>query len=168
MIKGIGHVFSQIGISAIINMTEIPFLTSDNPVIWFNPSISEDEMKPYDLQAGGPIVLIFPVTPNIIIYEHSDMRDHFACSGLEYGELSDRSKVEIINRTICRFAYKAVFSQTSDQDELIRKSAGESSCLGTDTISLNNRELLFFQNVFGKPEKKPKWVRGGSEPKTMD
>jgi len=158
MIEGLGQVFGQIGIGVIHNMTGIPFLTSDNPVILFNPSIPEDEMKPYVLQVGGPIVLLFPVTPNIMIYGHSSMREHFACDGFGDGELSEPSKVEIINRNICRFAYKAVFSQKTDQEDLFHKYADESPILRTETIPVEKGEYLFFQSVFGKREVKPKWV----------
>lgn len=167
-VKGIGQVFNQIGIGAIHNMTGIPFLTSDNPVIWFDPSIPEDEMKPYVLQVGGPIVLFFPVTPNIMIYGHSSMRENFACYGFGDGELSDPSKVEIINRQIVRFTYKAVFSQTTDHEDLIHKYSEESPVLRTKTITVKMEEYLFFQSVFGKREVKPKWVEREVKHKGVD
>ena len=78
MLQGIEQVFDQIGLSAIHNLTDIPFLTSDNPVIWFDPSIPESNMQPYVLQPGGPMVLLFPVAPNLMIFGHSSMRGKFA------------------------------------------------------------------------------------------
>ena len=60
MLLGIGRVFDQVGIGALHNMTDIPFLTSDNPVVWFDPSVPEAKMRPYVLQGGGPVVLLFP------------------------------------------------------------------------------------------------------------
>jgi len=169
IIKRLGQqVFGKIGIGAIFNMTEIPFLTSDNPVIWFDPSIPEGKMKPYVLQVEGPIVLLFPVTPNIMIYGHSSMHEQFTYEGLGYGEISEPNKVEIMNRQICRFAYKAVFSQRADQEVLIHKYADESPILRTETIPGEKGEYLFFQSVFGKPEVKPKWVVREVKPKGVD
>lgn len=157
MIEGSGLVFDRIGIGAIFNTTEIPFLTSDNPVIWFDPSIPEDKMKPYVLRPDGPIVLCFPVTPNLMIYGHTSMREQFACDGFMDGELSDKNKVEMINRQVCRFAYKTVFSQGVGQETLIHKFADESPVLRTETIRVEKGKLLFSQWVFGKRQRKPKW-----------
>jgi hypothetical protein len=158
IIKGLGNqVFDKIGIGALHNMTEIPFLTSDNPMIYFDPSIPEDQMKPYTLQPEGPIVLLFPVTPEILIYGNTSMHEQFIFSGFGDGELSDPNHVESINRNICRFAYKAVYSQKTGQEELIKKYAEKSPILMTETIQTEKGELFFAQNVFGKRGSKPKW-----------
>jgi len=158
MIRGVGRVFHQIGIGALHNMTDIPFLTSDNPVIWFDPSVPEAKMRPYVLEIGGPVVLLFPVAPNLMIYGHSSMRERFAYDGFGNRELSERGSVKMMNRQICRFAYKAVFAHRAGQEALIRKHAGVSPVLRTKTISVKKGEIIFHQNVFGKRERKPKWV----------
>lgn len=87
MIKGIGNLLEQIGIGVLHNKTEVPFLTSDNPVIWFDPSLAESEMRPYAVRLDGPIVLMFPVAPDLMIYGHSTKQVQFACHGLCYGDL---------------------------------------------------------------------------------
>jgi len=158
MIRGIGQMFDQIGISALHNMTNIPFLTSDNPVIWFDPSVTEAEMRPYGLQNGGPIFLLFPVAPNLMIYGHSSLRERFASDGLEHGELSERKSVSVMNRHICRFAYKAVFAQRAGQEALIHEDADVSPVLRAKTIPVEKGEIVFHQSVFGKRVSKPKWV----------
>ncbi len=159
MIEGIGEkVLNHIGIRAVFNMTEIPFLTSDNPVIWFDPAVPEDEMKPYVLKIDGPIVLYFPISPNILIYGDSFIRERFGYHGLEYSEVCDPTWVEMVNQQICRFAYKAVYSQKTGQEDLINKYNDESPVLRTETTPIENGNFLFSQMVFGKRGKKPKWT----------
>lgn len=158
MIRGTGRVFDQIGIGALHNMTDTPFLTSDNPVIWFDPSVSEAEMRPYVLQAGEPVVLLFPISPSLMIYGHTSMREQFSYGGFGHSELSKLESVETMNRQICRFAYKAVFAQRAGQEALIKEHAHLSPVLLTKTLSVEKRKVVFFENVFGKRERKPKWV----------
>jgi hypothetical protein len=93
----------------------------DNPVIWFDPSVPESQMRPYTLQLTSPVVLLFPISPRLMIYGHSSMRAQFASHGFRYSELTNIESVEIMNRQLCRFAYDAVFAQSPGQEELIRE-----------------------------------------------
>jgi len=162
MLQGAAEVCEQIGISTLHNTTDIPFLTSDNPVIWFDPSVPEAQMRPYGLLPKGPIVLLFPVAPNLIIYGGSSMRERFVSEGLVYSKLSNRKFVKTINRHICRFAYRTVFAQRTGQEALIRKHADVSPVARTQTGPGEIVEYLVCDWVFGVREQKPKWVEYGS------
>lgn len=157
MLRGIGQVLDQVGLGVLHNVTDIPFLTSDNPVIWFDPSIPESNMRPYVLQPGGPIALLFPVAPDLMIFGHSSMREKFAQIGLEHGELSERRRAKVMNRHVCRFASKAVFAQKPGHEPLIRKYANISPVLRTDVIPHKEGEFIFHEQVFGERKRKPKW-----------
>src|SRR5512132_2140741 len=139
-------------------MTDIPLLTSDNPVIWFDPSVPESKMRPYVLQPSGPVVLMFPVTPNLMIYGHSSMRGPFESCGFRHTELRDRKKLKVMNRHICRFAYNTVFARTSGHERLIYKYADLSPVVQTSTIPIEQGEYVISQFVFGKRKRKPKWA----------
>lgn len=39
MLDGMGKLFSLVGFAAVHNNTGLPFITSDNPVLWFDPSL---------------------------------------------------------------------------------------------------------------------------------
>lgn len=156
-LSGLGQVFDKIGLGALHNLTDIPFLTSDNPVIWFDPSIPESKMQPYVLQPDGPIVLLFPVAPNLMIYGHSSMREKFAQIGFTHGELSERGRAKVMNRHVCRFAYKAVFAQEVGHEPLIRKYSNLSPTLRTNIIPHKGGEFVFYEHVFGERKRKPKW-----------
>lgn len=158
MIRGTGLVFDRIGIGALHNLTDIPFLTSDNPVIWFDPSVPEAEMRPYTLQTEGPVVLMFPVAPNLMIYGHTSMREPFGYEGLRHSDLTNRETAKTMNRQICRFAYKVVFARNAGQESLIREHAALSPVLRTEVITVEDGKLLVHQTVFGKRVRKPKWI----------
>jgi hypothetical protein len=158
MMRGIGQVFGRIGFGALHNKTEIPFLTSDNPAIWFDPSVKDSDLHPYVLRPDGPIVLLFPVSPSLVIYGDSPMRDQFVSEGLVVADLSETGLVEAINRQVCRFGYQAIFAQEAGQKRLIEEYAGLSPTIRFDRTGAGEGEAVFFEMIFGKRERKPKWV----------
>ncbi len=161
IIKGIGQVFSRIGIGVLHNKTAIPFLTSDNPVAWFDPSIPELNLKPYVLKPDGPIVLLFPVSSSMLIYGHTSILEQYVAEGLGHADLPDARFVEMINRQVCRFGYQAIFAQKMGQEELIQKHAEFSPTVRFDKfdkISTGKDQKVIFEMVFGKRERKPKWI----------
>ena len=158
VIKGFGQVFDRIGFCALHNKTEVPFLTSDNPVIWFDPSVKDSDLQPYVLRPDGPIVLLFPVSPSLVIYGDSPMRDQFASEGLGVADLSDTGLVEAINRQVCRFGYQTIYAQKAGQERLIQEHATLSPVIRFDRITKGKGEIVKFQMVFEKRERKPKWM----------
>ena len=158
MMQGIGQVFDQIGFYAMHNNTEIPFLTSDNPVIWFDPSVEDADLRPYVIRPDGPVVFLFPVSPSLIIYGDSSRRDKFVSKGVGIAYLSEAGYIEEINRQVCRFAYQALFAQSVGQERLIQEHAELSPTIRFDRIGAGEGAFVFFEMVFGKRERKPKWV----------
>jgi hypothetical protein len=161
LIEGIGQVFSRIGIGALHNRTTVPFLTCDNPVVWFDPSVLDTDLKPYVLRPGGPLVLLFPVSPSLLIYGHTSILEQFVSSGVGHADLADVDFVEMINRQVCRFGYEAIFARNAGQEQLIREHAAVSSTVCFERISTSKGEVVTFQMIFGKRERKPKWVEEG-------
>jgi hypothetical protein len=115
-IRGAGEVFARMGMGMGIlhNLTESSFVTSDNPVVWFDPSVSDTDLRPYVLQPDGPVALLFPVTPSFLIYGSSSIDSQFTSTGFGTVELRDAAKVERINRQICRFSYEAISRRDRD------------------------------------------------------
>lgn len=158
-IRAMGVIFDRIGLGALHNKTDISFLTSDNPVIWFDSLVPENKMEPYRLQPDSQIVMLFPITPKLMIYGHSSMRQSFSVHGLEHGDLTKRNIAKSMNRQISRFAYKAIFAQTSGHEPLIRNHAAKSPVLRSKVIPHEQGEFLWHQSVFGERTAKPKWRR---------
>jgi hypothetical protein len=158
IIGGIGQIFSRIGIGVLHNKTAIPFLTSDNPVAWFDPSIPELNLKPYVLKPDGPIVLLFPISSSMLIYGHTSILERYVAEGLGHADLLDAGFVEMINRQVCRFGYQAIFAQKMGQEGLIQKHAELSPTVHFDKIATDKDQMVIFEMVFGKRERKPKWI----------
>ena len=150
-----GKILDQIGLNVVYNTTDIPVLTSDNPVIWFDPSVPEEEMQPYNMQPGRPIILLFPVSPNLIILGASSWRDKFTRRGIEHLECGNREFVNEWNRCICRFAYETVFTRERGQEAVIEENADVSPVLETAETWPD----IQYQRVFGKRKRKPAWKK---------
>jgi hypothetical protein len=157
IVQGAARVFSQIGIGVFHNKTDIQFLTSDNPVIWFDPSVPDKKMKPYVLQPGGPVAVVFPITPDLLIYGDSSMHEQFIHEGLTHATLRNRHHVKFLNKNISKFAYNTVFAQKTGNEPVIRKYAEISPVLNTIVVQTENGEQIQFDNIFGERSNKPKW-----------
>ena len=151
------NVLDKIGFYVIHNTADIPFLTSDNPVIWFDQSISEVKMKPYDIQPGGPIRLLFPIAPNMMILGDSSLREKFVRNGIEHRKCKSCKFVNKCNRCICRFAYETVFTQGEGQEALINEHTDVSPVLETIELPHKKGRIILSQRVFGKRKRKPVW-----------
>lgn len=106
MVRGFCQVFDQMGFMVLHNKTGVTFLSSDNPVVWFDPSVPDADLQPYVLRPGGPVMLLFPVSPSVVIVGDSLGRDEFVANGLGIADLRKPHLAKMINRQVCRFAYE--------------------------------------------------------------
>lgn len=156
-LEGLGVLYDEIGIGIIHNTTNIPFFTSDNPVVWFDPSVSDDEMRPYKWNSGHPVILLFPISPDCMVYGASYLRDQFISHGIVHGDIPDPNLVEMMNRQICRFAYHVVISQQDGYDDFINQYATVSPVAQPLCLPLANGRTKGYTMVFGQRKPKPKW-----------
>lgn len=157
IIRAMGEVFDRVGLGVLHNVTSVDFVTSDNPVLYFDPATGSDDMLPYTLQASGNVVLMMPVSPTLMIYGTSWDKSRFASEGLGYGELDDVAKVRMMNETVIRFGYAAIFARGQPDVEIIRKHALLSPVLKAEQVTKDGRQGVQISNVFGPRQPKPKW-----------
>ena len=155
MMSGVGRILDQIWLNVVFNETDIPFLTSDNPVIWFDPSIPDEELQPYHIQPSGPIMMLFPIAPNLMIFGGSFLREKFARYGMEHVECRNCELVNKFNRCVCRFAYEIVFARDRGQETMIEEHADVSPVLEPTRIG----SYTVHQRVFGRRKRKPPWKK---------
>jgi hypothetical protein len=158
IIKGYGQVLNLMGFCTLTNKTNVPFLTSDNPVIWFDPSVQDADLQPYVLRPGGPVMLLFPVSPQLVIVGDSSKRDEFVVNGLDVADLTKPHIVMAINRQVCRFSYETVFAQESGHEKLIQKHADISPVPRFSGVPKGEGQIVVWKMEFGKRERKPKWI----------
>jgi hypothetical protein len=156
-VTAMGKVLGRMGFGIFRNVTHVPFLSSDNPVIYFDPTVAEESMQPYNLLPGGEVALLFPIAPDLMLYGFSGLRDVFAYGGLGYADLKDLQKVEIFNQLVCRFAYRAVFSRDPGVEAIVKRYAHESPVVKISIVRAQKGHLVQQRSVFGAREEKEKW-----------
>lgn len=157
MMQGMGQLFSTVGFAAVHNATERPFLTSDNPVLWFDPSLSFDEQRPYTVQPGGPVMLVFPVSPKLALIGSTRYKEVFGTHGLQHSDVPDAGMVDLINAQVCRFAYEAVIAQSLGQEEVIAEFASVSPVQEALPVPLAQGMATIHRYAFGRRHTKPRW-----------
>lgn len=157
-VRAMGMVLDRVGLGILHNLTDIPFITSDNPVVYFDPSRGDEDPVPYTLnRQGGTVVLCFPITPKLMLYGHSSMRESFAHYGLRHSDIAKVETVAMMNRNTSRYGYRAVFADRAGFEDLVRQHAHESPIVKSTIVQQGNGTLIWHQSVFGKREPKPKW-----------
>lgn len=157
IIKSIGKIIDSVGWVVFHNNTNRPFLTSDNPVVWFDSSLPFSQQKPYTINPLGPILVQFPISPKILLIGASEYRENFLHHGLVHTDTSSDKWIEHVNAQTCRFGYEAVISNTESQTELIAEFSDISPVHASNSVMINNKSALFHSFEFGHRRKKSKW-----------
>lgn len=137
------------------NDTVREFVTSDNPVVWFDPStVNANSFSPYLLAPGGPTVFILPVSPSICLYGSSTDEGY----GWDPVRTEDLRQVDAINEMVVRFAHRWVYSRNEDISDSVSRHQGISPIVKEKTFvhpSGDSRKV--WQWAFGAIGKKPRW-----------
>jgi hypothetical protein len=159
LMQGFAFLLDQLGFEAIHNKTDVSFLTSDNPVICFDPNVPEASVQPYQVRPPrGSVELLFPVDANTVLRGHTTLRRPGPLS-LRHVVLTNRQDAKRINRFVARFGYRFVFSRDSTHEALIAKHANVSPVV--KVISLRNPGGgvgIVSSCVFGPRPTKRKWT----------
>jgi hypothetical protein len=152
--NGFAIVLDQLEFEVIHNRTDVSFLTSDNPVVYFAPTVPDAKVLPYRVRPPhGEIELLFPIDADTVV------RGRTGPAGPRYVALSDRQFAKRINRFVARFGHRFVFSRDKTHEALIIKHAGTSPI--TKTINMTSptgEAFVLSECVFGTRPTKPKWT----------
>lgn len=154
----VGQVLDRIGVYVVHNSTGLSLLTSDNPVVWFDPSVPDVIQRPYELRQEGPAMLLFPISPTMLLMGDSSTRGAFVADGLIYGEAKDQAWVAHVNAQVCRFGYEAIFAREPGHEEIIIEHAGSSPVNESIEGVVDGKPVVINKMVFGRRGKKPKWT----------
>jgi hypothetical protein len=155
LVQGLSRVIAMLGLQVVHNETKTDFITSDNPVVWFDPLVPDDQMQPYRLDPTlGRVELLFPMTPRLLLRGHYGLR---GTSGLSHVRLSATSEVKRINRMAARFGYRFVFANSDSYGVLARKYAAASPTIRIQRIPQGAGELVLSEYVFAPRVQKKRW-----------
>ncbi len=158
LINKIGELFDTVGLAIIHNISDMPFLTSDNPVAWYDPSIPIESQNPYAISPDGPIAIQFPISPQMMLFGAKEYRERYCAEGLLHGEIPDVEWVRSVNTQTCRFGYGAVIAQQPGQEEMILAHSALSPVFDHSSLELGAKTLSMGRFVFGARVAKLKWI----------
>lgn len=153
---GFERVVSALTFEVLHNETGLDFLTSDNPVAVFDPSVAEVQMQPYRLRRDlRSIELLFPLTSRLMLRGTAGLRFK---SGVTHGTIASDQEIKRMNRLGAKFAYRIVFASSEDHSPLIRKHAAHSPVSKLEHWQEGKvGEMTMQTSVFGPRPTKPKW-----------
>jgi hypothetical protein len=156
--RGFGILLDHLGFEVRHNKTDVSFLTSDNPVVCFDPTVPEASVLPYQVRPPrGSIELLFPIDADTILRGHTGLHRP-GPPRLRHVTLTDRREAKRINRFVARFGYRFVFARDRTHEALIVKHASTSPV--SKAISVpgpTGGVLILNEYVFGPRPIKPKW-----------
>jgi hypothetical protein len=158
--RGFADIVDRVGLEVIHNTTDEMFVTSDNPVIYFDPDVPEQSMLPYTVHpACGSIELLLPVDASTVVRGRSDDKRRFTRDGIRHVKLTSRQEVRRINRLIVRFGYRFIFARDRAHEALVRKHANRSPVFETTVVpGPDGARSISVRSVFGKRRNKVKWT----------
>jgi hypothetical protein len=155
--RGFGIVLDHVGFEVIHNGTDVSFLTSDNPVVCFDPTVQEERVLPYRVRPPrGAIELLFPIDADTVLRGRTGLR-RTGPPHLRHVTLTDRQEAKRINRFVARFGYRFVFSRDRSHDALIVKHADTSPVMKAVSLPGPTGVFVGSECVFGPRPTKPKW-----------
>jgi hypothetical protein len=105
LVASLAPIFGRYGMIKIVhNTTDVPFLSNDNPVMYYSRGFGE-AITPYPRSPFDEIELFAPLTPAMAIY--SSTRTPGTAL---HSDISDRTVVDRLNRITVMFADRHIFS----------------------------------------------------------
>ena len=157
--EGVAKIFDAIGLEILENHTSKEFITSDNPVLYFDPTVSLGLMEPYNINRSRlDIEFMFPITPRFMLWGHSVLKGMPGqYNSVPSRILTDEAFVDRANMLATRFAYRAVFSNVSDHHSIVKRFSGRSPTTSTVHMKTTRGRSAHVRSTFSKRQAKPKW-----------
>lgn len=157
--QGFGRIVDQLGFQIMHNEVGLSFITSDNPIVYFDPDVAEQDMLPYTVRPPHRrIELLFPISSRVMLHGHSDLKAISSIQYLHHVSLTSRRELKRFNRLIARFGYRFIFADSRGHEPLVQKYAEKSPVLKSVTVpGPDGGQFILHQQVFGPRRSKPKW-----------
>lgn len=149
-----GNLCFRLGFEVLHNRTGIPFITSDNPVCYYDPRRTPSARRPYEDE--DEVELIFPVSADMMLRGSTRLRPVNAIS--RHRTVSDRLAVRRLNRTVAQFAYRMSIAQDRSSDDLIRTHSALVPTVVTEVRHRGTNIHILVTEVFGPKPKLSQFI----------
>lgn len=124
-----GDMTQRLGFEILCNETGTDFITSDNPVAYFDPG-DAGIRRPYI--ENEKIELYFPLSPTLAFHGANRLRRFGQMP--RFRTVTDTTKVRAINRITARFAYRLAFARDRSHNDLIARHSATSPVLDPKVV----------------------------------
>lgn len=160
MMQSLAMVFERTGFEVVHNETPDDFVTSDNPVAYFDPDHAENVMRPYDLQRdGGRVEFLCPITPRLLIRGRSELPILRSGMHIRHVRATSGSEVRRVNRITARFAYRFVFARNTGLEDFVKRYAALSPTIEFETAEDIKKAIPNIRMAFAPRKTKLSWPR---------
>ena len=119
--KRFGDLMRPLGFEVLVNETEAPFITSDNPVAYYDAADPGIRIPYYE---GRALELYFPLSGKHVLHGSPKLLRHGPLP--RFRLLREPGRVRAINRITARFAYRFAFAVDDSAADLIGQHSGTS------------------------------------------
>jgi hypothetical protein len=152
--REMGNLAFGMGFEVLHNRTETPFITSDNPVCFYDPRRSPAERLPYETE--GEIELVFPLTANMMLRGTTARRPVNTISA--HTDVNDATLVRRLNCTVAQFAYRMAIARDRSSDDIVAAHAGVVPTVTTHTRRHGKNIEIVVIDVFGQRPKLERYI----------
>ena len=132
------------------NCTDLPFLSSDNPVCFYGGQKKSKNIVPYRIQNKKLFSFVFPISSNMTLVNSTFIKKN----GMHV-DLSDKKVVAEINRTIAAFSYRYVFGENEKLLAIGRKFQNICPTPVYEKSLIGNGLIGGIAFKFGEPKRTP-------------
>lgn len=158
LLKGVDELRPRLNLDVVHNVSDVPFITSDNPISVFDPSYPEHSVRPYSVDHwDSPIELLFPIDPITLIRGLSRSITSYFDPIPRHVELRSNADARRVNRIVAKFGYELLIARDGKNAKLLKAHASHSpvieNAIGWSGGKPNGR----LRWSFGPRPQKSKW-----------
>ena len=141
----LGELCFKLGFEVLHNQTDLPFITSDNPVCLYDPSIPPGLRRPYEYE--GQVELLFPLDRKTMLRGSNRLGP--TNQVVRHGKLTDIDRVRKYNATVARFAYAEVLARDRSSQDAIVRHAGKCPTIEMEISGGPGDTKIVWRHCFG-------------------
>ena len=156
-LKSFGNLCFRLGFEVVHNTSSTAFVTSDNPVCFYDPTDTVQTRTPYNV--GRHVELVFPLDARTLL--RGSTRLVPVNQVIRHKTLCDAASVRRLNRTIAQFGYRFFLASDRSCDDLARVYADRCPTVEIDVgfEGEGGREVrIVWRHVFGPRPPIPTYV----------
>jgi hypothetical protein len=158
LLRGVHELRSRLNLIIVHNVSDIGFITRDNPIAVFDPSYPEHSLRPYFVEHwNSPIELLFPIDSNTLIRGLSKSITSYCDPMPRHVELGLNVEIKRINRLVAKFGYEILIAKDGQNAKLLKAHAEKSPIIENAIGWSGGKPAGRLRWGFGPRPKKPKW-----------